>query len=906
MTYSRTSSSIWVRANSGERNLNFINTTPLPSVTVNQIKSIFLQLAQVVLFILLTTFASVAHADEPRLDGLFLEWSSANLIATDPAGDATGAFDIQKVYATNRGTRLFLRFDIGSTLNMQSGLTTDGTLIAQIAMPNGKFLSMDMRNKLLWRDNDPSLTVTNESVNYAVSPSYASNEFELAVDLSSFGVVLGSPITINFSSSDSLASAATYTMSRSEIVAARRSANRTPGTTFRIASLNTYLTGLLNSTQKPQIQRLVDAMNADIYCFQEEYNSYPEDIAQALAEANPMEDGATWNVSQYSDMAIASRSPIISLSSSFGRKGVIVDLPGEGPEDAVVIFSIHPKCCGYIGDSNDVTRISQMNSLITRVTDLRAGKLGSQYEPYRQAPVIIIGDWNLVGSRTPLDLVTDPAGLHMVDAMPAHLIGEDVMTWRTKSGETFCPGRLDFMAYQDMNGLDLLGSFILDSALLNSSELSALGLLSTDSSCSDHSMLVGDFVFSSGTSACVSDLDGSGLVDSADVALVLLGMGECSHCVEDLDGSGLVDSADVALVLLDMGNCPVSQPTISAVNPNTGTTTGATAITITGKNLTGATSVTMGGVAASYVVVSANTITAISPAHSVGAVDIVVVTPNGIATLVGAFTYFDSSWYTILEQDPNAAVVPDSAVRAKIVASGFPWRVRDNSSGIEMLLIPGGTFTMGCSASSWICISNEIPNHQVTLSKAFYLGKTEVTQAQWQAKMGSNPSYYSGNANNPVEQVSWNDIVGFNTATGLRLPSEAEWEYACRGNTTTAFHSMPGYPNGTNDDSLLGNIAWYSTTFSGTTHAVAGKAANAFGMYDMSGNVYEWCNDWYGSTYYSTSPSTDPAGPSSGTYRVLRGGYWCSYSGYCRSSDRGSYDPDTRVSYFGFRVARTP
>ena len=224
-----------------------------------------------------------------------------------------------------------------------------------------------------------------------------------------------------------------------------------------------------------------------------------------------------------------------------------------------------------------------------------------------------------------------------------------------------------------------------------------------------------------------------------------------------------------------------------------------------------------------------------------------------------------------------------------------------------MLLIPGGTFTMGCSAStSYACASIESPNHQVTLSKAFYLGKTEVTQAQWQAKMGINPSNFSGNANNPVEQVSWNDIAGFNTATGLRLPSEAEWEYACRGGTTTAFHSMPGYPDGTNDDSLLGNIAWYGSNSGSTTHAVAGKAANAFGMYDMSGNVYEWCNDWYGSTYYTTSPSTDPAGPSSGSYRVLRGGGWPDYSNYCRSSGRLNYDPAGRSASIGFRVARHP
>jgi len=383
-----------------------------------------------------------------------------------------------------------------------------------------------------------------------------------------------------------------------------------------------------------------------------------------------------------------------------------------------------------------------------------------------------------------------------------------------------------------------------------------------------------------------------------------------STCPEDLDGSGYVDSGDVSLVLLASGECPVPTPSISFVNPSSGPTAVFTAITIIGTNFTGATSVTVGGVAASYVVVSANTITAIALAHSVGAVDIVVVTPNGTVTLVGAFTYFVSSWYTILEQAPNAAVVPDAAVRANIVASGFPWRVRDNSSGIEMLLIPGGTFTMGCSPSnSYGCYSIESPNHQVTLSKAFYLGKTEVTQAQWQAKMGSNPSNfknYSDSPSRPVENVSWNDIAVFNTATGLRLPSEAEWEYACRGNTTTAFHSMPGYPNGTNDDSLLGNIAWYYYNSGRQTHAVAGKAANAFGMYDMSGNVYEWCNDWYGSSYYSTSPSTDPAGPSSGSYRVLRGGSWFNYPNVCRSSYRGSVDPDIRGSDLGFRAARTP
>ena len=392
---------------------------------------------------------------------------------------------------------------------------------------------------------------------------------------------------------------------------------------------------------------------------------------------------------------------------------------------------------------------------------------------------------------------------------------------------------------------------------------------------------------------------------AACLALPTQALAQIIPCPEDVNGDGVVDSSDVGLVLLAIGDCPVSEPTISAVNPNTGATTGGTAITITGTNLTGASSVRVGsGYATSVVVVNDITVTAVTPAGTAGAKNVSVTTAGGIATLTGGFTYgVVTAWYTILEQAPNATVVPDSTVRAKIVASGFPWRVRDNSSGIEMLLIPGGIFTMGCSASNSYACNGDETNHQVTLSKAFYLGKTEVTQAQWQAKMGSNPSYFSGNANNPVEQVSWNDIAGFNTATGLRLPSEAEWEYACRGGTTTAFHSMPGYPNGTNDDILLGNIAWYRDN-SGGTHAVGGKAANAFGMYDMSGNVWEWCNDRYGS--YAAGNAMDPAGPSSGLDRVLRGGYWTFGSGTCRSSSRHNIDPDIRYGLIGFRVARTP
>jgi formylglycine-generating enzyme required for sulfatase activity len=275
--------------------------------------------------------------------------------------------------------------------------------------------------------------------------------------------------------------------------------------------------------------------------------------------------------------------------------------------------------------------------------------------------------------------------------------------------------------------------------------------------------------------------------------------------------------------------------------------------------------------------------------------------------LTNGFTYVVSSgWYTVIEQYVDAAVVTNVAMRNAITASGLPWRVRDNGTNIEMLLVPAGTFTMGCTASNqYGCEPNENPTHSVTLTQAFYLGRYEVTQGQWVAKMGSNPSYFQGASypdapNRPVEQVSWNTIQSYLSATGMRLPSEAEWEYACRAGTTTAFN------NGSSDDVTVGTITWYFANSGNQTHAVGGKAANALGLYDMSGNVYEWVNDWYGSTYYSVSPSTNPLGPVSGTSRVLRGGACYSSETSVRSSNRYDVTPGGTDDGIGFRVARAP
>jgi formylglycine-generating enzyme required for sulfatase activity len=219
------------------------------------------------------------------------------------------------------------------------------------------------------------------------------------------------------------------------------------------------------------------------------------------------------------------------------------------------------------------------------------------------------------------------------------------------------------------------------------------------------------------------------------------------------------------------------------------------------------------------------------------------------------------------------------------------------SGNYDMVAVGGGTFTMGCTSEQGDdCYDTEKPAHQVTLS-AFYIGKYEVTQAQWTSVMGSNPSYFKGD-NLPVEMVSWSDVQEFiqklNAQTGktYRLPTEAEWEYAARGGAQSQGYKYSG-------SNTVGDVAWYSGN-SSTTHPVGQKSSNELGLYDMTGNVSEWCSDWYG--YYSSSSQTNPAGPSSGSSRVLRGGSWSNYAQDVRVPVRGGGAPGARFN-LGFRLA---
>jgi formylglycine-generating enzyme required for sulfatase activity len=228
-----------------------------------------------------------------------------------------------------------------------------------------------------------------------------------------------------------------------------------------------------------------------------------------------------------------------------------------------------------------------------------------------------------------------------------------------------------------------------------------------------------------------------------------------------------------------------------------------------------------------------------------------------------------------------------------------------NSIGMKFVLIPAGIFMMGADKDFEEADDWELPRHQVTISKPFYLGVYEVTQEQWTAVMGNNPSKFKGE-DNPVETVSWEDAQDFikrlNQKEGhsrYRLPTEAEWEYAARAGSTSTYYFG-------DDESQLGDHAWYWDNSGSTTHPVGQKRPNAWGLYDMIGNVWEWNQDRYGETYYANSPSSDPTGPSSGPYRIFRGCGWITDVGYCRSDSRGGDEPARRIEIRGFRLAFSP
>ena len=267
---------------------------------------------------------------------------------------------------------------------------------------------------------------------------------------------------------------------------------------------------------------------------------------------------------------------------------------------------------------------------------------------------------------------------------------------------------------------------------------------------------------------------------------------------------------------------------------------------------------------------------------------------DALATL-GAAVSFERIFpgCEILEVSPDQAKVSDTTARASMTATDLPWRIRHKLTGVELILCPPGEFLMGSTETERPRFADEA-QHPRRIRRPFYMGRTEVTQQQWQSVMKSNSSFFNG-ADLPVDKVSWTDCDDFCRMAGLQLPSEAQWEYACRAGTQTCF----GFGDSESD---LSAYAWFGEVSNGSTHAVGQKAANAWGFFDLHGNVREWCGDTYGE--YPSEGDEQLA--SSGPIRVVRGGGWNSRSDECRSAFRNYYDPGYASGSIGFRVVLAP
>jgi len=473
--------------------------------------------------------AAAAHAQTYRVDGLFDEWAGATPVATDPAGDNSGAFDLTELFAASRGDVLYLCWDTNAMVNLQAGSSSNGHIRLDIGFSDGDSLTIDFRDLEAYENGSPGNGVSWNAINYTTMPTAALPRYETQLDLGDYITGLGDTITIDFSGTDSLDSGPViFVMNDAAQPEIERDTAEEPGTDFRIFNLNTLTSGFLQAGQKDQIGRLVDAMDPHIVCLQEEYDPTAAQIKARLEEIDPRDDGAPWTVHLGYDHAVASPFPLIPYNGPTSDRftAAVVDLPGG----AVFVFSVHTKCCGYAGSSEDAQRIFQTQEMIDVIDAFRAGTLQGTLDAYADAPVVVIGDWNHVGSNIPLEMMLDPGGPAQTHLYVPHLVGERIFTWRDFDGFGFSPGLLDLVTYDDPE-LTPKNHFVLDTTKMSGATLAALGLQANDSNVSDHLPIIVDFSFDSAPVAC----------SEADLTTQGAGIGDPLFGVPD----GLMTGADL-------------------------------------------------------------------------------------------------------------------------------------------------------------------------------------------------------------------------------------------------------------------------------------------------------------------------------------------------------------------------
>jgi len=425
--------------------------------------------------------SSLAQGAAPIIDGEFSDWSDRNIVARDEQGDAKASFDITQVSAVTNGTELFLLFDTGSERNIQSGDETDGTLKLVVGLPHSRQLVIDFRAKTATLESDSQESIRWSQLDFVCLPTYASDRYELRMDLKELGVRVCDKIKIDFAGSDEL--------SRPVSIVLKKGPTRRSNDTFakpnagevRIANLNTLHQGLSDAGRSESIKRLLAAVQADVYTFQEEWDE--TEFRQAARRVVPAEK--ILNLHWYKGCGVATTLPLEPLvMAEAPGAAVAVTLPGQVH---LVVVSTHLKCCGFAGSREDQRRVWQTQQLAEEIRRLRDGKFGDHL---RESAVVIIGDYNLVGSRRPLEVLS---GAGLDDWILTGLGGNTAATWRrVRDEDPFWPGRLDIVTY-DRGRLQPVQGCVVDTTKMDGTLLETLKLRSHDSWASDHLLVVADF-----------------------------------------------------------------------------------------------------------------------------------------------------------------------------------------------------------------------------------------------------------------------------------------------------------------------------------------------------------------------------------------------------------------------------
>ena len=486
-------------------------------------------------------------------DGEFTDWDLVAPVFTDPAGDSTGVFDLGAVWITSDAERIHVSFEVGTDAhNLQAGgYPSSQGLTFELLFAGSPVESLRVEtlpHLLRVTENGATTLRSAQDTGLLLLPTYASQRYEFSVPRS----LAPGATSVQFATTgaDTLTTAP-VALSDASPAAATATADRHPDAHLRVASLNTLnnfntdTTGIEDPVRRPRFTRLVRAVRADVYCIQEEYSTSAADIETFFEDADPFDDGAEWHAVKVGDTVIASRYPLVLPAifdrTRFGDAVAFVDMAAAG-RGLVLVSSIHPACCGYAGNSNDDERVEQHENIAEAIASIAGGSSESAAPGSSEAPAIVAGDWNLVGSRAPLTVIED---VGLFAPTPTDLgTGASAVTWRDPSDAIgqFFPGRLDYIAH-DTVGLRPRNRFVLDSQTLGPAQLAALGLQSDDSAASDHLMVVADLAFP----ASGPDLTGDGVVDSSDLASLLSMWGQDGPA--DFTGDGVVDSADLAVIL---------------------------------------------------------------------------------------------------------------------------------------------------------------------------------------------------------------------------------------------------------------------------------------------------------------------------------------------------------------------